>query len=96
MRKAATAIVGFTLGIILAISSAWACACCGTYQVVGVASDDVLNIRSGPSVRYPIVGEIPSGSGCVIRSRICQGRWCRVQYVGMRGWVNVRYLRYIK
>ncbi len=29
------------------------------YRVVGVAADDVLNIRSGPSVRFDIVGTVP-------------------------------------
>ena len=96
MRKPAILAAGLALGTLLSAGSAWACACCGTYKVVGVASDDVLNIRSGPGVSYDIVGVIPSGSGCVIRSRTCRRRWCKVQYVGMRGWVNSRYLRYIK
>ena len=34
-----------------------------TYRVVYVAPDDVLNMRSGPSVGYPIVGRIPHISG---------------------------------
>jgi hypothetical protein len=32
-----------------------------TYRVVGVEYDDVLNIRAGPSMGYPVVGVIPPG-----------------------------------
>ncbi|HUC47679.1 MAG TPA: hypothetical protein VMR94_14080, partial [Hyphomicrobiaceae bacterium] len=32
-----------------------------TYRVVSVARGDVLNLRSGPSVAYPVVGTIPPG-----------------------------------
>jgi uncharacterized protein YraI len=33
-----------------------------SYRVVGVEYDDVLNIRAGPSMGYPVVGAIPPGS----------------------------------
>ena len=75
---------------------ALACACCGTWQVTNVASDDVLNMRAGPNVSYAKVGEIPAGSGCVIKSGGCVANWCRVNYAEMTGWVNVKYLRYKK
>ncbi len=74
----------------------FACACCGTWKVVRVAENDVLNIRTGPSVRYRKIGAIPSGSGCVIKSNKCRRNWCRISYADQTGWVNVRYLSYIK
>lgn len=80
---------------ITASSPALACACCGTWQVYNVASDDVLNIRSGPSVHYGKVGYIPAGSACVIRTGPCQGSWCRISYASTTGWVNAKYLRYL-
>ncbi len=61
--------------------------------VSGVASWDVLNMRSGPSARYRIVGAIPANA-CGVRiywSR-CSGNWCKVRYAGRRGWVNMRYI----
>ena len=61
-------------------------------RVVGVASDDVLWIRSGPSSRYRKVGSIPFDARGV-RNRGCERRWCRVEYRGMRGWSHGRYLR---
>ncbi len=76
-------------------TGAQACACCGTYQVVGVAADDALNIRSGPGAAYPRIGSIPSGSACVIRQGACSRSWCKVSYAETKGWVNTRYLRYM-
>lgn len=73
-----------------------ACACCGTWKVVNVAENDVLNIRSGPGVRFRKIGAIPSGSGCVIKIRQCKRNWCRINYISQKGWVSSRYLRYIK
>jgi uncharacterized protein YraI len=62
-----------------------------TYRVVGVAYDDVLNIRSGPAVGYAIVGTIPPrGRGVRIVGR-CED-WCPVRYNGASGWVNRYYL----
>lgn len=76
-------------------SPASACACCGTYQVVGVAPDDVLNIRSGPGSKYRKIGEIPPNSGCVIKTGKCRSKWCEVDYAEMHGWVHTRYLRFM-
>jgi len=76
--------------------AALACACCGTHQVTGVAQYDVLNMRAGPGVRYSKVGSIPAGSGCVLKSRNCRRSWCKVSFAGQEGWVNARYLRYMK
>lgn len=42
------------------------------FRVVGVSSDDVLNIRSGPSARHAIIGTIPH-NGRRIRNLGCRG-----------------------
>ena len=63
-----------------------------TYRVVYVDPDDVLNIRSGPSVGYRIVGRIPPGGRGVRLVGHCQG-WCPVSYNGASGWVNPRLSR---
>ena len=62
------------------------------FRVVGVAGDDVLWIRSGPSARTRKLGAIPFDARGV-RNLGCRGRWCRVQYRGVRGWSHIRYLR---
>ena len=96
MLKAGLAAAALSAGLIASSAGVLACACCGTYKVVGVAAHDVLNIRSGPSASYRKVGAIPSGSGCVLKTRICKRRWCKVEFAGVRGWAHTGYLRYFK
>lgn len=62
-----------------------------TYRVVRVAPDDMLNIRSGPSAGYPIVGRIPP-QGRGVRITAGCDEWCPVRYNGTSGWVNGSYL----
>jgi len=66
------------------------------YIVSGVESWDTLNIRSQPSSRSAIIGEIPA-NGKNVNSDGQQrnsGRttWLRVTYNGVSGWVSKRYL----
>ena len=65
-------------------------------HVTGVASDDVLNIRSGPRALYAILGTIPyDGVGINVLDCINNDkgtRWCRVDYRTRNGWVKARYL----
>jgi SH3-like domain-containing protein len=83
------------LGAFLAVMSAEAPAhaqdATKTYKVVHVASDDVLNIRSGPSAGHPIVGTIPPYGRGVRIVGSCN-EWCPVRYNGASGWANGRYL----
>ena len=85
------------LGAFLATSPADAQAGARTATVSGIAPNDVLNLRSGPSTRYGIVGAL--GNGDTVRVRVCEshGRatWCRIRLpgdMGGEGWVNARYL----
>ena len=59
--------------------------------VTGVASNDVLNIRSGPGAQYSIVGFIRPGE-CGIVTGQRSGNWIWVDY-GRGGYVHTRYLR---
>lgn len=70
------------------------------YRVVGVAANDVLNIRSGPGVSYGIVGMFAPNardlriSGC-IRTLSSGAVWVEVRSTGLPGnlgWVNGRFL----
>lgn len=65
--------------------------------MIGVADDDVLNIRKGPSARTQIVGVIPPyGTG--INRFECQPvdgyrrDWCRVEWKCTIGWVYSRFI----
>jgi hypothetical protein len=61
-------------------------------MVVNVARDDVLNVRSGPSADFEVVGALHPGSRGVTVTGTCQARWCPVEHAAARGWVNSTYL----
>jgi hypothetical protein len=63
-----------------------------TFRVAGVASDDVLNVRDGPSSDYRATGAIlPDAVGVRIVGP-CRGEWCPISHRGVTGWVNSFYL----
>lgn len=63
-----------------------------SFSVYGVAEDDVLNMRSGPSDEYAIVGVIPPNASAVRMVGSCVALWCEIQFRNTRGWVNRYYL----
>jgi hypothetical protein len=63
-----------------------------SFSVYGVDADDVLNMRSGPSEAYAIVGVIPSNGSGVRMVGPCIALWCQIQFRATRGWVNRYYL----
>jgi hypothetical protein len=62
------------------------------FRVVNVRSDDVLNVRSGPSADFDIVGGLPPGSRGVAITTTCRASWCQVRHGSTSGWVNTVYL----
>ena len=62
------------------------------YVVANVAHDDVLNVRSGPSADFDVVGELQPGSRGVSITGMCRSLWCPVQHESTSGWVNRIYL----
>jgi SH3-like domain-containing protein len=91
MRRLALVAALFGLGMSLGQPHAPAREPDRTYRVIDVASDDVLNIRAGPSAGHAIVGAIPPGARGVRLVGRCQG-WCPISYNGASGWVKGRYL----
>jgi Bacterial SH3 domain/Peptidase M15 len=63
-----------------------------TYVVAHVERDDVLNVRSGPSTEFDVIGGLPPGSRGVSITGACQSGWCPVQQGAASGWVNRTYL----
>jgi len=66
------------------------------WQVAGVGGGDALNVRSGPSTRYPVIsvvrnGRVVQNSGCRMSG---DERWCQIRVTGsgQRGWVAGRLL----
>lgn len=63
------------------------------YDVIDVASNDVLNIRAEPSATSPIIGALaPNASGVEIVRLDDTGRWARVRAAEQMGWASTRFL----
>lgn len=62
------------------------------HDVVGVASNDVLNVRAGPGVKNPIVGELAYDAQNVEVLRV-DGNWGLVNVDEGSGWTSMRFLR---
>lgn len=70
-----------------------------TVAVIGVAHDDVLNLRSGPGADQEILAEIPN----TYESLIALGNtrdlgdsfWIEVDYEGTTGWVHFSFIGFI-
>lgn len=63
-----------------------------TFRVARVESDDMLNIRQGPSETHAAVGVISANGRGVRIVGACVGEWCPVKHGGVSGWVNRYYL----
>ncbi len=67
-----------------------------TYQVVFVDAQDVLNVRSAPGINNNLVGSLaPDADGISITgpgSMTAGSIWVPIEYAGLAGWVNSRFL----
>ncbi len=63
------------------------------YDVAGVASDDVLNIRERPDVSSPVIGTFaPDATGIEVIVANEEMTWGRVNAAERSGWVSLAYL----
>ncbi len=62
------------------------------FRVVGVAWNDVLNARAGPSASSEIVGSLMPGATGMMRAGACTRSWCQISHGVTYGWVNMRFL----
>ncbi len=63
------------------------------HQVVGVAENDSLNIRSLPDAGASVVGTLPPNSFIDVLEANPDGRWALVSTDLATGWVSARFLR---
>lgn len=71
-----------------------------TLAVVGVAHDDVLNLRAAPGADQTILDGIPPLADSLTaqgqtRQLASGAMWILVEYAGTEGWVNLRYIAYL-
>lgn len=65
-----------------------------SYRVVGVAADDMLNLRRGPGTSYEVIVGLPPGREVTLLSREGNG-WCLValrETPQLQGFVSCRYI----
>lgn len=58
----------------------------------GFATTNV-NMRSGPSTRYPAVVVVPAGAPIVVNGCLDNVNWCDVSFARGRGWVSGSYIQ---
>jgi hypothetical protein len=63
-----------------------------SFRVANVRTGDVLNVRSGPSADFDVVGALSPDSRGIAITSACQSRWCPVQHYAASGWVNSAFL----
>jgi len=49
--------------------------------------DQARNLRAGPAKNYPIIAQLPGGTGVNVRGCTEGWKWCDVSYRGAQGWV---------
>jgi hypothetical protein len=70
------------------------------YQVVGIAPDDVLNLRQDPDPTSRVISRIAPNSvgirGTGRKATVRNGTWLEITSIGKTGWVNARYIAEVK
>lgn len=61
-------------------------------RTVGIAPNDVLNVRELPSTHARIVGIIPPTGRSIAFDGESRGAWLFVRYRNVEGWVDRRYV----
>jgi SH3-like domain-containing protein len=64
------------------------------WRVIGVASNDVLMVRTAPSQQAPVAHVYPPTAACLVGIGECRGPWCQVSIPAREGyqvgWVDAR------
>lgn len=64
----------------------------GSWRIVDIRSDDVLNVRQGPSTKYPIIGSIPPDGEGISKGECTSRNWCLVKYKCIHGWASGKFM----
>lgn len=78
----------------IAIAMVFAMASMAAAATVAVATGNV-NLRAGPSTRYPVVVVVPVGARIVTHGCLPGYTWCDIGFGGYRGWVSARYVQVV-
>ena len=65
----------------------------GPINPSGTVNSYILNVRSGPSLGYPVIHELRRGEMVILAGRNQAGTWLRIQVPGGGlGWVSANYI----
>ena len=64
-----------------------------TIWIVKVSGESRLNFRSGPSIKYSIIGKLKRGT--IVTVIEIKNNWAKVIYNGQIGYVYTKYIRRI-
>lgn len=79
--------------LLVAASAATAQQIPGLYKVSGVAANDTLNVRTGPSAQTEIIGTLaPYATGIEVTDLSDDRAWGRINLEERTGWVAMRFL----
>ena len=63
------------------------------FDVVGVAENDVLNLRAGPGAAYPVVGRLmPDARNIPVVDQSPDGKWALLRHGEGIAWASLKYL----
>lgn len=87
-------LIFFTLAVCSAAIHAQGISFPQYFEVSGIASNDSLNVRSGPTIRHRVVGNLKPDSGTLEILEISDdNKWGRILWADSNGWVSADYLR---
>lgn len=79
----------FSVLAMLCIGMAW-----GTASAADPAFTTAnVNLRAGPSVKFPTITMIPDGSPVMLHGCLESYTWCDVSWHGERGWMAASYVQ---
>jgi len=65
----------------------------GYFRVTGVAADDTLNVRAGPSASSADIGDLaPDTRGIEVAGTDASGKWGSILWEEGNGWIAMRFL----
>ena len=57
-----------------------------------IVSSEFLNVRAGPGIAYPKIGELARSASVRALARSADGRWWQIAYGDGTGWVSAEYV----
>ncbi|MCL5998707.1 MAG: LCP family protein [Chloroflexi bacterium] len=60
---------------------------------VSVPLGDLVNVRNGPGVRYPVIGQLSQEQSAPVTGKSEDGQWWRINFQSQQGWVAADFVQ---